>query len=70
MRTYSRLASLLSLSAMAGMGHDNSLIIRDMKNASPAPPLPKLSSAMNERELLAQTKRDRKAARRARLAGY
>lgn len=68
MRTFSRLGSLLALSAMTAAATSNSVLIRDMEKASPLPP--KSPDSLNEQELLAQAKRNRKAARRARLAGY
>lgn len=70
MRTYSRLGALMSLASMAAAAGDNSILIRDMQKATPAPLPPKSPDNPTEQELLAQAKRDRKAARRARLAGY
>lgn len=71
MRTYSRIGALVSLASMAAMASaDNSVLIREMKNATPTPPVPQPPEEWTHKQRLAQFKRDRKAARRAQLAGY
>lgn len=70
MRTYSHIGALMSLASMAGTAGDNSILIRDMEKATPGLLPLKSPGTLTEQELLAQAKRSRKAARRARLAGY